>query len=169
MSLRCNQWSKLNKNQQNYCWPPHICHVWKLEQTTKNKLYKIRVEKKFRLLFHRGVNSDKIKVNSWNVGAFYGGLFLKRRKSRVTEQQGTYPLQWRHSERDGVSNHRILHCLVNCLFRRRSKKHQSFQGLSLILNIPRKNFLAVIICETDRSLPVFASGTHRCKVTFPLN
>ena len=31
-------------------------------------------------------------------------------------------LKWRHNERDGVSNHRRLHCLLNCWFRRRSKK-----------------------------------------------
>ena len=31
-------------------------------------------------------------------------------------------LQWRHNERQGVSNHRRLHCLFNCLFRRRSRK-----------------------------------------------
>ena len=32
------------------------------------------------------------------------------------------PLQWRHNERDGVSNRRRLDCLLNRLFRRRSKK-----------------------------------------------
>ena len=31
-------------------------------------------------------------------------------------------LQWRNNERNGVSNHRRLHCLLNCWFRRRSKK-----------------------------------------------
>ena len=31
-------------------------------------------------------------------------------------------LQWRHNERDGVSNHQRLVCLLNCLFRRRAKK-----------------------------------------------
>ena len=31
------------------------------------------------------------------------------------------PLQWRHNERDGVSNHRRRDCLFNRLFRRRSK------------------------------------------------
>ena len=31
-------------------------------------------------------------------------------------------LQWRHNERDGVSNHRRLDCLLIHLFRRRSKK-----------------------------------------------
>ena len=30
--------------------------------------------------------------------------------------------QWRHNERNGVSNHRRLDCLSNRLFRRRSKK-----------------------------------------------
>ena len=32
------------------------------------------------------------------------------------------PLQWRHNGRDGVSNHQPHHCLLNRLFRRRSKK-----------------------------------------------
>ena len=31
-------------------------------------------------------------------------------------------LQWRHNGRDGVSNHRPYDCLLNRLFRRRSKK-----------------------------------------------
>ena len=31
-------------------------------------------------------------------------------------------LQWRHNERDGVSNHPPHDCLLNCLFRRRPKK-----------------------------------------------
>ena len=31
-------------------------------------------------------------------------------------------LQWRYNERDGVSNHQRLECLLNLLFRRRSKK-----------------------------------------------
>ena len=33
-----------------------------------------------------------------------------------------YSLQWRHNGRDGVSNHQTHHCLLNRLFRRRSKK-----------------------------------------------
>ena len=41
-------------------------------------------------------------------------------------------LQWRHNERDGVSNHQRLECLLNRLFRRRSKKTSElrFTGLS---------------------------------------
>ena len=36
--------------------------------------------------------------------------------------QGTLSLQWRHNEHDGVSNHWRFHCLLNRLFRPRSKK-----------------------------------------------
>ena len=31
-------------------------------------------------------------------------------------------LQWRHNERDGISNHQPHDCLLNRLFRRRTKK-----------------------------------------------
>ena len=34
----------------------------------------------------------------------------------------TIPLRWRHNGRDSVSNHQPHHCLLNLLFRRRSKK-----------------------------------------------
>ena len=33
-----------------------------------------------------------------------------------------YPLQWRHNECDGISNHQRFDRLLNCLFRHRSKK-----------------------------------------------
>ena len=36
--------------------------------------------------------------------------------------QCSYPLQWRHNERVGVSNHRRLDCLLKRMFGRRSKK-----------------------------------------------
>ena len=32
------------------------------------------------------------------------------------------PLHWRHNDHDGVSNHQPHHCLLNRLFRRRSRK-----------------------------------------------
>ena len=32
-------------------------------------------------------------------------------------------LQWCHNEHDGISNHQRIHCLLNCLFRCRSKKN----------------------------------------------
>ena len=56
------------------------------------------------------------------------------------------PRQWRHNGRDGVSNCRPLHCLLNHLFRRRSnKRHQSSASLAfcagnspMTVNYPHK-------------------------------
>ena len=44
-------------------------------------------------------------------------------------------LQWRHNDRDGVSNHRRLDYLLSRLFRRRSKKHQSSASLAFMRSI----------------------------------
>ena len=41
-------------------------------------------------------------------------------------------LQWRHNERNCVSNHQPHDCLLNRLFRRRSKKNQSPASLALL-------------------------------------
>ena len=38
---------------------------------------------------------------------------------RVTQTFHLLSLRWRHYESDGVSNHRRLDCLLNCLFRHR--------------------------------------------------
>ena len=46
-------------------------------------------------------------------------------------------LQWRHNERDSVSNHHPHDCLLNRSFRRRSKKHQSSASLALVRGIHR--------------------------------
>ena len=44
---------------------------------------------------------------------------------------------WHHNERDGVSNHWRLYCLLNRLFRRRSKKYQSSASLAFVRGIHR--------------------------------
>ena len=44
-------------------------------------------------------------------------------------------LQWCHNERNGVSNHWHLDCLLNCLFRCRSKKTQSSVSLAFVRGI----------------------------------
>ena len=41
------------------------------------------------------------------------------------------PLQWRHSEHHGVAHHRRLDCLLNRLFRRRSKKTSTLRVTDL--------------------------------------
>ena len=42
-------------------------------------------------------------------------------------------LHWRHNERDGVSNHQRLHCLLNCWSRRGSKKTGKLRVTGLCL------------------------------------
>ena len=47
------------------------------------------------------------------------------------------PLQWRHNERVGVSDYQRLDCLLNRLFMRKSKKHQSSASLAFVSGIHR--------------------------------
>ena len=47
-----------------------------------------------------------------------------------------HPLHWRHNGRDSVSNHQPHDCLLNRLFRRRSK-HQSSASLAFVRGIHR--------------------------------
>ena len=54
---------------------------------------------------------------------------------------GVPKLQWRHNERGSISNHQRLHCLLNCRFRHRSKKHQSSAPVAFVrwpVNSPHK-------------------------------
>ena len=50
------------------------------------------------------------------------------------EKQGT--LQWRHNDHDGVSNHQPHGCLLNRLFRRRSKKTSKLRVTGLCVGNP---------------------------------
>ena len=62
----------------------------------------------------------------------------------IVPDYGRYKaLQWRHKERDGVSNHRRLHCLLDCWFDIRSKKTSSSVSLAFVWGIHRwlMNFL----------------------------
>ena len=43
----------------------------------------------------------------------------------------SFTLPWRHNELDDISNHRCLDCLLNRLFRRRSKKTSKFRATGL--------------------------------------
>ena len=46
-------------------------------------------------------------------------------------------LQWRHNECDGISNHQPHNCLLNHLFRRRSKKASKLRVLAFVRGIHR--------------------------------
>ena len=48
-----------------------------------------------------------------------------------------FTLQWRHNERESVSNHQRHECLLNRLFRGKSKKHRSPASLAFVRGIHR--------------------------------
>ena len=54
------------------------------------------------------ITESQYKIKSFIASSFYGLL--------------SAAFQWRHNERDGDSNHRLLGCLLYRLFRRRSQK-----------------------------------------------
>ena len=76
----------------------------------------------YNICEHFSENYDGYDVMITNYGKFLipGSTSLVQ-KSTVLGVSGL-SLQWRHNERDGDPNHRRLDCLLNCLFRRTSKK-----------------------------------------------
>ena len=64
-------------------------------------------------------------TNAWRVTSLkFIGNVTHDFSTASTHFASDWALQWRHNERDVVSNHRRLDCLLNRLFRRRSKKTQ---------------------------------------------
>ena len=64
-------------------------------------------------------------------------IYLHWQYKKLAIDDITSPLQWRHNERDGVSNHWHLRCLLKCWFRLRSKKHQSSASQAFVRGIHR--------------------------------
>ena len=71
-----------------------------------------------KVFFHINFGAWK-QLHLGIMGTFYHSNFWYRITDIMTSQLS---LQWRHNERDGVSNHQPCDCLHNRLFRRRSKK-----------------------------------------------
>ena len=57
--------------------------------------------------------------------------------SRLVYKPALISLQWRHNERDGVSKHQPHDCLLNRIFKRRSKKTSKLRVTGFVLRIPR--------------------------------
>ena len=68
----------------------------------------------------------QLRINTWNwakkvrcqFGIFFPHVILDPWIKLIL----VWSLQWHHNERNGVSNHQPHNCLLNCLFRHRSKK-----------------------------------------------
>ena len=61
-----------------------------------------------------------MRINMWHDNNPMYNLVVVHEKH--PEDNKPSSLQWRQNERDCVSNHQCLDCLLNYLFRRRSKK-----------------------------------------------
>ena len=61
----------------------------------------------------------------------------------------TIPLQWRHNGRDSVSNHQPHDCLLNRLFRRRSKKTSKLRVTGLFAGNSPGEFLAQMASHAE--------------------
>ena len=74
----------------------------------------------------------KVKHNS---GFAWTNLVVGDQQSKhgdgIDWDNGRCPLQWRHNDHDGVSNHQPYGCLLNRLFGRRSKKTSKLRGTGL--------------------------------------
>ena len=89
-----------------------MCNKWiHIEETTNNS----------HLNFHLySVEKNSMCMNTWHhsiskIAMLHAGEVLLKTESNSS-------LRWRHNDHDGVSNHQPHGCLLNRLFRRRSKK-----------------------------------------------
>ena len=65
------------------------------------------------------------RTSCTGIGVFYDvnlNTLSNKQQSVLWDVMTLISLEWRHNERHGFSNHRRLHCLLSCWFRRRSKK-----------------------------------------------
>ena len=65
---------------------------------------------------------DELRFADWFKCAKIGWFYIPMTCHKTMVSLLLWPLQWRHNGRDSVSNHQPHDCLLNRLFRRRSKK-----------------------------------------------
>ena len=80
----------------------------------------------------KGVQSYKLYCISALSFYFIFRWYLNFEKSGQNQWDVRIPLHWRHNDQDGVSNHQPHGCLLNRLFRRRSKKTSKLRVTGLI-------------------------------------
>ena len=90
------------------------------------------------------------------------------------------PLRWHHNGRDSLSNHQPHHCLLNRLFRRRSKKTSKLRVTGLCLgNSPGTSEFPAQMASNAENVSIwwrhhdimfmcFSASLWACHVTVPL-
>ena len=79
------------------------------------------------------IKDMEIVINKDNESPYWQALKRKRYRSILMAYKWIWFMasQWRHNDRDRVSNHQPHDCLLNSLFRRRSKKTSKFRVTGL--------------------------------------
>ena len=107
-----------------------VCDKWRWLMSTWINWEAASTESPPRIGFHLAVQIPlRLYMNVETAGAFDMAWIV------------WYPLQWRHNDHDSVSNHQPHGCLLNRLFRRRSKKHQSSASLAFVWGIHRDRWI----------------------------
>ena len=75
----------------------------------------------FRDWYHQIIQGCFISTGAM-IKFLNGGEETLKTRGKICQYLIKSTLQWRQNERDGVSNHLLLHCLLNRLFKHRTKK-----------------------------------------------
>ena len=95
----------------------------------------------------------KLDINDCSVNMFLSGLSL----------------QWRHNDRDGVSNYQPHDCLLNRLFRHWWKRHQSSASLAFVRGIHRWPVNSPYKGPVTRKMhPLMTSSCYRSTTQVPM-
>ena len=100
-----------------FCWKSDFRYKIPLASTTNRimKYYWAMLVTLFSFQY-------EIDMGHYYKVLFSNGLFTLQRFRSSGKGLKQNTLQWRHNERDGVSNQQPYECLLNCLFRDRWKK-----------------------------------------------
>ena len=101
----------------------------------------------------------------WRHCNVYVNIYQELFKTSQFLPSSKIPLQWRHNERDGVSNHRRLDCLLNRLFRRWSKKTSKLRHWPLWRRSTGDHWISLAKSVT-REMPPFDDVIMLTEVTF---
>ena len=86
---------------------------------------------------HCNVRRLKVRINVMYVPIWHSYGSVHGDAGVLLPGLAISSLQWRHNWRDGISNHQPRDCLLNRLFGRKSKKHQSSASLAFVRGIHR--------------------------------
>ena len=108
-----------------------------LPSTNENKLSSIwQLYRRHRKLskWQLPVPPVTIKLSNWRSFVVFCALHRQGDISATPAcwRTSPHPLQWRHNERDGVSNYQPHDCLLKRLFRHRSKKTSKLRVTGLL-------------------------------------